>query len=148
MEHIANLTVAEIAGRIALVLAALSFIIQITPIKLNPWSWVARKIGRAINHDLFEKVDCIGSDVKDLRGVVDKNAAKLAREKILEFGDDLIYQPERRHSKDRFDDVVQHITEYEAYCAAHPEFKNHMTETTTKLILSTYEKCMKEHSFL
>lgn len=148
MEYIANLSIAEIAGRIALVLAALSFIIQISPIKLNPWSWVARKIGKAINHDLLEKVDDIGTDVKDLRAEVDKNAAKLAREKILEFGDDLIFQPERKHSKDRFDDVVQHITEYEAYCAAHPEFKNHMTEATTKLILSTYEKCMKEHSFL
>ena len=148
MEYIANLSIAEIAGRIALVLAALSFIIQISPIKLNPWSWVARKIGKAINHDLLETVDDIGTDVKDLRAEVDKNAAKLAREKILEFGDDLIFQPERKHSKDRFDDVVQHITEYEAYCAAHPEFKNHMTEATTKLILSTYEKCMKEHSFL
>lgn len=144
VEFLKSVTLGEWAGAVVL----LSVLVQITPIKINPWSWIARKVGKAINHDLLAKVDGIGSDVKGLRAEVDKNAAKLAREKILEFGDDLIYQPERRHSKDRFDDVVQHITEYEAYCAAHPEFKNHMTETTEKLILGTYEKCMKEHTFL
>lgn len=148
MEEIISLSLADIAGRIALILAALSFVIQISPIKVNPWSWIARKIGNAINHDINEKVDKLASKVDKLQNSVDENAAKFAREKILEFGDDLIYQPERKHSKDRFDDVVQHITEYDSYCTDHPEFKNHMTESTTKLILSTYEKCMAEHSFL
>lgn len=142
------MTLSELLGRIALIAAALSFVIQISPIKLNPWSWVARKIGKAINHDINDKVDLLSKKVDKLQAGQDENAAKLAREKILEFGDDLIYQPERRHSKDRFDDVVQHITEYDGYCKEHPEFKNHMTETTTRLILNTYEKCMREHSFL
>lgn len=145
---LSNLTWGEMVGWIAGIVAVASTVIQITPIKVNPWSWLARKIGGAINHDTNEKVDKLAAQVTKLQNSVDESAAKLAREKILEFGDDLIYQPERRHSKDRFDDVVQHITEYDAYCAAHPEFKNHMTESTTKLILSTYEKCMTEHSFL
>ena len=148
MAYFADLSLWGLLGHIAAVLAGLSFIIQISPIKLNPWSWIARKIGRAINHEMMTQVESIARDVKDLQNTVDANAAKLAREKILEFGDDLIFQPQRRHSKDRFDDVVQHITEYDAYCAEHPEFKNHMTEATTKLILETYEKCMHEHSFL
>lgn len=148
MEHIAELTVGELAGRVVLILAALSTFIQISPIKINPWSWVARKIGRAINHDVLEKVDNLEREVQGLKNSVDERDAKLARERILEFGDELIYEPEKKHSKDRFDDVVQHITEYDAYCLTHPNFKNHMTESTTKLILKTYEKCMKEHSFL
>lgn len=148
VEALADMTLSELLGRIALIAAALSFVIQISPIKLNPWSWVARKIGKAINHDINDKVDLLSKKVDKLQAGQDENAAKLAREKILEFGDDLIYQPERRHSKDRFDDVVQHITEYDGYCKEHPEFKNHMTETTTRLILNTYEKCMREHSFL
>ena len=147
-EVISSLTWGEMVGWIAGILAVTSTVIQISPIKLNPWSWLARRIGSAINHDTNEKVDKLAAHVTKLQNSVDESAAKLAREKILEFGDDLIYQPERRHSKDRFDDVVQHITEYDAYCATHPEFKNHMTETTTKLIISTYERCMVEHSFL
>ena len=148
MDAIAELTLGDIVGRIVLALAAISFVIQISPIKLNPWSWVARKVGGALNRDILDKVDSIAFDVKELRCIVDENSARLAREKILEFGDDLIFQPERKHSKDRFDDVIQHITEYDVYCAGHPEFKNHMTAATTKLILDTYEKCMKNHTFL
>lgn len=135
-------------GGWASIVFVLSVLVQITPIKINPWSWLARKIGKAINHETNEKMDKLAAKVEKLQNSVDENAAKFAREKILEFGDDLIYQPGRKHSKDRFDDVVQHITEYDTYCTDHPEFKNHMTESTTKLILSTYEKCMAEHSFL
>ena len=147
-EVIASLTWGQMVGWIAGILAVTSTVIQISPIKVNPWSWLARKIGSAINHDTNDKVDKLAAQVTRLQNSVDESAAKLAREKILEFGDDLIYEPERRHSKDRFDDVVQHITEYDTYCAEHPDFKNHMTESTTKLILSTYERCMVEHSFL
>lgn len=147
-EVISSLTWGEMVGWIAGILAVTSTVIQISPIKVNPWSWLARKVGSAINHETNDKVDKLAAQVTKLQNSVDESAAKLAREKILEFGDDLIYQPERKHSKDRFDDVVQHITEYDAYCAEHPGFKNHMTESTTKVILSTYERCMVEHSFL
>ena len=148
LDVIANMSLAELSGRIAIIFVALSAVIEITPIKINPWSWIARKIGQAINHDEQEKLDEMGRELKMLCHTIDERDAKSSREKILEFGDELIYMPERKHSKDRFDTVVQHITEYNAYCASHPEFKNHMTESITKLILNTYEKCMKDHSFL
>ena len=147
-QGMSEMTVFELSGRIALIVAAVSFVIQITPIKINPWSWIARKIGKAVNHDLSDQVKSVGDEVKKLQKTVSENDAKRDRESILEFGDELIYNPERRHSKDRFDNVMQHIREYNAYCAEHPDFKNNMTETTTKLILTTYEKCMTEHSFL
>lgn len=135
-------------SKITPVLAILSIVIEITPIKINPWSWFAKKILHAVNRELVDKVDNLNKEVSDLKESVDERDAKTARAKILEFGDDLIFQPERKHSKDRFDDVMQHITEYEEYCDQHPNFKNHMTETTTKLIIDTYEKCMRDHSFL
>ena len=36
-------------GGIVLVLMTL---VQITPVKINPWSWIARAIGKAINADV------------------------------------------------------------------------------------------------
>ena len=148
MDFIANLSVAELTGRIAMIFVILSTVVQISPINVNPWSWIARKIGAAMNHDAMEKIDDIGVELARLCFTVDENSAKASRERILGFGDELIYYPERKHSKDQFDNVAQHITEYNAYCKEHPEFKNNMTETTTQLILSTYERCMKEHDFL
>ena len=148
VQNLMNMSLTELSGNIAIVLLALSVVVQITPIKLNPWTWIARKVGKAINHDEIEKINRIDSTLTNLRNAVDERDAKRDRETILDFGDDLIFDPDRRHSKDRFDNVVQHITEYNAYCDTHPEFKNNMTEATTKLILTTYEKCMKEHLFL
>lgn len=148
MGGIAELTVGQIIGWLSATLIALTGVIEIIPIKLNPWSWLARHIGRAINREVIDKVDTLSGDVIELKRSIDERDAKSARESILEFGDELIYSPDKMHSKDRFDTVVQRITEYDAYCVAHPEFKNHMTESTKRLILKQYEKCMKDHSFL
>ena len=32
-------------------------LVQVSPIKVNPWSWLARKIGRAINGEVIDRVD-------------------------------------------------------------------------------------------
>lgn len=45
----------EILTQCAAGLLALSVIVEITPIKLNPWKWFARCIGRAINGEVLER---------------------------------------------------------------------------------------------
>ena len=37
-------------------LAAVMTLLQIAPIKLNPWSWMAKAIGRAINGEVLAKL--------------------------------------------------------------------------------------------
>ena len=64
VEWLATMTIGEIIGQILAGLAAVSFLVQISPIKLNPWSWIARKIGKAINHEVVAKVEGIARDVK------------------------------------------------------------------------------------
>ena len=48
------------------ILLGLSFIIQITPIKLNPWSTLLGWIGKLLNGDLNKKIDKLTNDMKDL----------------------------------------------------------------------------------
>lgn len=138
--------VGELIGYVAAALVALSTIIQISPIKINPWSWIAKKIGRAINGEVIEKVNKIETEFTVMRESFDEREARDARTKILRFGDEILHDV--KHSKDHFDEILLCITDYAQYCDAHPSFKNHMTESTTKHILNTYEKCMQEHSFL
>ena len=47
-------TVKQIALSGGGVLLALMTIIQIAPIKINPWSWIAQKIGKAIRIGLYK----------------------------------------------------------------------------------------------
>ncbi len=127
--------------------------IQISPIKIDPWSKLARAIGRAINKEVIDKVNKLEADVAEIKEIgdsrdakEDERHAKTLRRDILRFGDEIRHTP--GHSKERFDDILLEITEYEAYCNSHPEFKNRMTTSTVKLIVSVYEKALEDDSFL
>lgn len=148
LETIASIRLDQLIGYCAVVIAILSTFLEVSKIKINPWSWLAKTIGRAINSEVLEKVDQLERDVTRLRNEEDERNAKAARIRILHFGDELLHSPEQRHSKEHFDEILQSITEYNQYCHEHPNFKNHMTEATTKHVLRVYEKCMEEHTFL
>lgn len=143
---IADMTVGEIVKWVIGALVALSAIIQISPIKLNPWSWVAKKIGHAINGEVLQKVEKLETEVTDMRASMDEQSARDARSAILRFGDELLHN--LKHSKESFDDILDQITRYEEYCRTHPDFKNKRTEKTSEHIQKTYDKCMEERSFL
>ena len=127
-------------------LVAVPTLIQISPIKIDPWTWLARKLGRAINGELMEKFDRLEDKVDRNQQIADERAAKDIRIRILRFGDEILH--EREHSKEHFDQILQDITEYDAYCKDHPDFKNNMTQLTTRNIMETYSKIWEKHEFL
>lgn len=136
----------EIVARCAVILLGLSAIIQIAPIKINPWSWIAKKIGRALNSEVIEKVDKLEKDVKQLQSDLDEQSARNARARILRFGDEILHGV--KHSQEHFDEILSCITDYTKYCDEHPEFRNHVTVITTQHILDVYDNCRRENSFL
>ena len=121
-------------------------LIQITPIKINPWSWIARGIGRAINSEVLEKVNKIEGDVKEFKDTDAEHWASLSRTHILRFGDELLHGV--AHSKEHFDQILVDISKYESYCKDHPEYLNNIANATIKQIKKTYQKCWEEDSFL
>lgn len=135
----------EIAKTALLILFGGATVIQITPIKINPWSWLARKVGRAINGEVLSKQDQLCTDLADLRFTVDERAAKDSRIRILRFGDEILHG--REHSKEHFDQILQDITEYDQYCREHPDFKNNMTQITTQKIMETYAEVWENRAF-
>lgn len=121
-------------------------LIQITPIKVNPWSAIAKAIGRAINGEVIKKVDSLGEEVQYLRKENEEREAVAARVRILHFGDEIYRNV--RHSKEHFDQTLADITDYEQYCKDHPEFRNNMTTMTVENIKATYQHCLETHDFL
>ena len=148
-----ELTLGELLGWGSAILVAMSGVIEVSKIKLNPWSWLARHVGRAINGEVLDKMDEMNERVDKLSVKVDQSEArqterdaKMARNHILRFGDEV--RVGTRHSKESFDEVLADITAYESYCQAHPEFPNHRTRAAEKFITETYDRCLKEDSFL
>ena len=146
LEAIKEMTPGEVAGWITLLAAGLATVFEVSKIKINPWTALARWIGRAINGELMEKMDKIEKRVEKIEHDAGEGRAKDARARVLRFGDELVH--DISHSKEHFDDILDDITNYEKYCDEHPEFENDKMLITTQHIKETYSKCMKEHSFL
>ncbi len=145
-ESMANITLGQIAAWGAGILGVLSIFLEVSKIKINPWTWLARKIGRAINGEVMDKVDKLEKTVQGMKQDAAEQAAVNCRSRILRFGDEVIHGT--RHSKDHFDQILDDITRYERYCRDHPEFENNMTVITSERIKTIYAKCLEENDFL
>lgn len=113
-------------------LLVLLTLIQLAPIKVNPWSKIARGIGKALNAEVMDKLN--------------ENEATTARYRILRFDDEIRHKS--RHTEEHFNQILEDIDAYERYCKDHPKFKNSKAVSAIENIGRTYEKCRQENSFL
>lgn len=133
-----------IGGLVGLITS--SIVVQVAPIKLEPWTWIFRKIGNAINGDVREKLDEISNDLSTHIHEDNQRNAKRARVRILRFADEILQG--ERHSKEHFDEILEDITEYNRYCARHPEFPNDKATLSIAHIERTYRTRMEKNDFL
>ena len=121
-------------------------VVQITPIKINPWSWVGKCIGRAINGEVLDKVDDLSCELADHKAKSEERHATLCRAHILRFGDEVLHGIP--HSKEGYDNILLDIDAYEEYCDSHPGYKNNVALATIQHIKKMYHKHLEEDSFL
>jgi len=114
------------------ILILLLTLIQVTPLKLNPWSVVAKALGKALTVDVLEKLD--------------ENSASTCRYRLIRFDDELRHHV--KHTQEHFDQILDDITIYERYCKEHPNYPNSKAVLAIENIKSTYIKCREENSFL
>lgn len=144
---------AEIFGGGAGILVVILTLFQISPIKINPWSWIARHLGKAINEDITEKVNKLDGKIGELEKKIDAEhesmeeyKARQSRTKILRFGDEIRNQ--QLHTKEHFDDILTDIDMYEEFCDKHKGFRNGISEQTINYIKKVYEKRLEQNDFL
>ena len=121
-------------------------LLQLAPIKINPWSAIAKAFGRAINSEVLEKVGKLESELQCVRSGMAEEKAVNCRARILRFGDECLHG--ERHTKDHFDQTLRDIAAYERYCEDHPEFENNVTELTSDRIKTIYRRCLDSNDFL
>lgn len=141
-----NIEILDAKTIITCVVVGVISLVEIAPIKINPWSSLAKWIGHAMNKEMMDEVAVLRTNVNKLQADFDEQGAKSARIRILRFGEE-IYR-DVRHTREHFNQILVDISEYEKYCADHPDFVNNMTVITTQKIKETYKKCMDEKSFL
>ena len=127
-------------------LIVLLTLIQIAPIKINPWSAIAKALGRAINKEMMDKLESLDKEMKQLRDATALESALNCRVRIIHFGDETLHG--QKHTKEHFDQILRDIDKYEHYCNTHPEFENNVTVLTSARIKEIYQKCLADGDFL
>ena len=121
-------------------------LVQITPIKLNPWSWLGRHIGRMLNGEVLDKVDNLTQELEDHKKNSAEREATQCRSRILRFGDEILHGV--LHSHEHYLQILLDIDEYEEYCDAHPDYRNNVAVATIKHIKKKYQQHLNDDSFL
>lgn len=128
-------------------------LIQITPIKVNPWSAIAKCIGRAINGEVLAELEEVRKAQADASNRLDKHINKdderetsKCRGRILHFNNELLR--DIPHTKEEFIEVLKDIDDYEAYCRTHPDYENGRAVHAICNINRVYDERLKLHDFL
>ena len=128
-------------------------LIEISPIKINPWSALARLLGKAINADVLQEIDDVKEGQKETRKALDDHIriddernADTHRQRILAFNNELLR--DIPHTQEDFFEVLAEIDFYENYCKEHPEYKNNRALHAIAHIGRVYDDRLQKHDFL
>lgn len=127
-------------------LLILMTLIQIAPIKVNPWSKIAKAIGKALNGDVMTKLNEVQGRLDEHIRIDDERNADAHRARILQFNTELLRSI--RHTEEDFNEILYNIDCYEKYCTEHPEYQNNRAVHAIKNIDRVYDECMENHDFL
>ena len=127
--------------------------IEIAPIKVNPWSAIARALGSVINRDVIARLDDISRVQRDTRQRLDDHIkldderdADMHRAKILRFNNELLR--DIPHTREEFIEILAEIDGYEAFCRAHPDYQNNRAVHAVANIKRVYAERLQKHDFL
>ncbi len=135
------------------ILLVLSMLVEVSKIKINPWSSLFGWIGRAINADVLAELAEIKQKQAETQEDLDKHVvmddrrnADGHRTRILHFNNELLRSID--HTKEEFIEVLAEIDAYERYCEEHPEYPNNRAVLAIENIREVYKERMKKHDFL
>ena len=120
-------------------------VVQISPIKLNPWSRIFGWIGKLINAELIKKIEAQDAKIESFRRDSDENEKDRIRYEVLSFANEC-----RRHidhTKEEFDHIISLKKKYEIILKR-TEDQNGVFDADYEYISGIYQKCLRENSFL
>lgn len=93
---------------------------------------------------MSENIDTLKVQVNQLEEADKLTNAVNCRIRILRFGDEILHHV--KHTKEHYEQTLLDIEKYEAYCEAHPNFKNQITVMNAHIIKESYEACLRQDS--
>lgn len=113
-------------------------LIQIAPIKLDPWS----KVISFVRSELVGKLE---KNMAELRRDVDEEKADRLRWDILDFGNSC--RNGRRHSREEWKHCIDQLEKYESFCEKR-KIENGVIKEDGKYIRSLYQERNSKNDWL
>ena len=128
-------------------------LIQISPLKWNPLSWVMKQIGRALNAEVLAKVGELEEKVEGVETKLDNHITwdkeatmESNRRHILKFSEEI--RGKERHTEESYHQILKDIKDYRKYCSEHPDFENNRAVHAMAYIEEEYDRCLRENDFI
>ena len=127
-------------------------LVQITPIKINPWSWLGHVIGRAINGDVLKELQTVKANQQKAQeklethiALDDERNADDHRTLILQFNRELLRDVP--HTLEDFIEILTVIDKYNKYCDDHKDYPNSRAVHAIANIERVYDDRLQKHDF-
>lgn len=141
-------------GNATVLLVVFLSLIQITPIKINPWTKFFKWIGSIINGEVLTEIKEIRDDLSgvhkeldSMKEKADEREANATRNRILRFDDELRRKIE--HSEEFWNQTLDDVTSYRNFCNEKGDnYPNSKAEAAMTNIEETYHVCKKENKFI
>ena len=126
-------------------LLVLSIFIQITPIKLNPWSTLLKWVGKLVTGDACTKIDGLIKKIDTIESNMDENEKDRIRWEILDFANSC--RNGRQHTRDEFQHIITLNNKYQKLLKKSNDI-NGVFEIEFKYIQQNYAECLEKNNFL
>ena len=134
-DFVSKMTAGEVAGWGLIVLILLLSIVQISPLKLNPWDRIFSRVGQKANGKMQSQLNALSAQVREMW--INKHRQTL-----------LIFARECRagieHSADEWINALNVAEEYERYCESHA-VTNGIVKADTAYIRELYLQLSRDH---
>lgn len=135
-------------------------LIEISPIKINPWSWLFkmlkmlwRSFCRSLNSDVLDELSALKQGQKDTQTQLEKHIAMddereadKVRASILHFNNELLRGIP--HTKEEFVEILAKIDWYNDFCKTHEDYRNCRAVHAIANIERVYDERLQKHDFL
>ena len=135
-------------------------LVQVSPLKLNPWSlifkglkWLWRAFCRSLNAEVLGQLQ----EVRDFQLVTrekldnhikmdDEREADKVRGRILHFNNELLR--DIPHTQEEFVEILSKIDWYNDFCKTHEDYRNSRAVHAISNIERVYDDRLAKHDFL
>ena len=122
-----------------------SLFIQISPIKINPWSAIIKWIGKLIMNEACGKMDDLIKTVNNIDKEVKENEKDRIRWEILDFANSC--HNHRKHTRDEFKHIIELNDKY-AKLLEKTKDRNGVFKVEYEYIQRLYNKLNEKDAFL